>query len=72
MWPGTYGNHGSKKSLTSSLDQRLNRLGLDYVDIFYHHRPYTYTNLEESLLTLDLMGRQGKPLIVGFPIIMQN
>jgi len=65
MWPGPYGDHGSKKYLVSSLDQSLNRLGLDYVDIFYHHRPDPDTNLEESLMTLDLMVRQGKALYVG-------
>ena len=65
MWPGPYGDHGSKKYLVASLDQSLNRLGLDYVDIFYHHRPDPDTNLEESLMTLDLMVRQGKALYVG-------
>ena len=58
-------DHGSKKYLVASLDQSLNRLGLDYVDIFYHHRPDPDTNLEESLMTLDLMVRQGKALYVG-------
>ena len=65
MWPGPYGDHGSKKYLVASLDQSLNRLGLDYVDIFYHHRPDPDTNLEESLMTLDLIVRQGKALYVG-------
>ncbi len=65
MWPGPYGDHGSKKYLVSSLDQSLNRMGLDYVDIFYHHRPDPDTNLEESIMTLDLLVRQGKALYAG-------
>lgn len=65
MWPGPYGDHGSKKYLVSSLDQSLNRMGLDYVDIFYHHRPDPDTNLEETIMTLDLMVRQGKALYAG-------
>ncbi len=65
MWPGPYGDHGSKKYLVSSLDQSLNRMGLNYVDIFYHHRPDPDTNLEESIMTLDLLVRQGKALYAG-------
>jgi L-glyceraldehyde 3-phosphate reductase len=65
MWPGPYGDWGSKKYLTASLDQSLQRIGLDYVDIFYHHRPDPETPLEETMATLDLMVRQGKALYVG-------
>lgn len=65
MWPGPYGNNGSKKYLTASLDQSLQRMGLDYVDVFYHHRPDTETPLEETMHTLDLMVKQGKALYVG-------
>ncbi|WP_027108224.1 L-glyceraldehyde 3-phosphate reductase [Lacticigenium naphthae] len=65
MWEGPYGDYGSKKSLTASLDQSLNRMGLDYVDIFYHHRPDPDTNLEETAQALDLFVRQGKALYVG-------
>lgn len=65
MWPGPYGDHGSKKYLVASLDQSLRRMGLDYVDIFYHHRPDPSTPMEETLGTLDLMVRQGKALYVG-------
>ncbi|HBN82503.1 MAG TPA: L-glyceraldehyde 3-phosphate reductase [Clostridiales bacterium] len=65
MWPGPYGEWGSKKSLMASLDQSLQRLGLDYVDIFYHHRPDPETPLEETMRALDLMVRQGKALYVG-------
>lgn len=65
MWPGPYGDWGSKKYLVSSLDQSLKRMGLDYVDIFYHHRPDPETPLEETMGTLDLMVRQGKALYVG-------
>lgn len=65
MWPGPYGEWGSKKYLTASLDQSLKRMGLDYVDIFYHHRPDPETPLEETMSTLDLMVRQGKALYVG-------
>jgi len=65
MWPGPYGDFGSKKYLTASLDQSLKRMGLDYVDIFYHHRPDDDTPLEETMGTLDLMVRQGKALYVG-------
>ena len=65
MWPGPYGDWGSKKYLVASLDQSLKRLGLDYVDIFYHHRPDPETPLEETMSTLDLLVRQGKALYVG-------
>ncbi|NHE56622.1 L-glyceraldehyde 3-phosphate reductase [Cyclobacterium sp. GBPx2] len=65
MWPGPYGNFGSKKYLMASLDQSLKRMGLDYVDIFYHHRPDPETPLEETMGALDLMVRQGKALYVG-------
>lgn len=65
MWPGPYGEWGSKKYLVSSLDQSLRRMGLDYVDIFYHHRPDPNTPLEETMTALDLIVRQGKALYVG-------
>jgi L-glyceraldehyde 3-phosphate reductase len=65
MWPGPYGNYGSKKYLVASLDQSLKRMGLDYVDIFYHHRPDPDTPLEESMGALDQIVRQGKALYVG-------
>lgn len=65
MWPGPYGNWGSKKYLVASLEQSLKRLGLDYVDIFYHHRPDPSTPLEETMAALDLLVRQGKALYVG-------
>lgn len=65
MWPGPYGDWGSKKYLVASLDQSLRRMGLDYVDIFYHHRPDPDTPLEETMAALDLIVRQGKALYVG-------
>lgn len=65
MWPGPYGEWGSKKYLVASLDQSLQRMGLDYVDIFYHHRPDPKTPLEETMMALDLIVRQGKALYVG-------
>ncbi|MEO8414140.1 MAG: L-glyceraldehyde 3-phosphate reductase [Ginsengibacter sp.] len=65
MWDGPYGDWGSKKYLVASLDQSLQRMGLDYVDIFYHHRPDPETPLEESMNALDLIVRQGKALYVG-------
>ncbi|TRX20445.1 L-glyceraldehyde 3-phosphate reductase [Flavobacterium franklandianum] len=65
MWDGPYGDWGSKKYLVASLDQSLKRMGLDYVDIFYHHRPDPETPLEETMSTLDLMVRQGKALYIG-------
>ena len=65
MWDGPYGDWGSKKYLVASLDQSLKRMGLEYVDIFYHHRPDPDTPLEETMATLDLLVRQGKALYVG-------
>ena len=65
MWDGPYGDWGSKKHLMASLEQSLKRMQIDYVDIFYHHRPDPNTPLEESMRTLDLMVRQGKALYVG-------
>lgn len=65
MWEGPYGDWGSKKYLVSSLDQSLKRLQLDYVDIFYHHRPDPLTPLEETMSALNLIVRQGKALYVG-------
>jgi L-glyceraldehyde 3-phosphate reductase len=65
MWEGPYGDWGSKKYLVASLDQSLKRMGLDYVDIFYHHRPDPETPLEETMTALDLIVRQGKALYVG-------
>lgn len=65
MWPGPYGDGLSKKYLVSSLDQSLKRLGLEYVDIFYAHRPDPETPLAETLTALDLIVRQGKALYVG-------
>ena len=65
MWDGPYGDWGSNKYLVSSLDQSLKRMGLDYVDIFYHHRPDPDTPLEETMAALDLIVRQGKALYVG-------
>jgi L-glyceraldehyde 3-phosphate reductase len=65
MWEGPYGEWGSKKYLVSSLDQSLKRMNLDYVDIFYHHRPDPETPLEETMAALDLIVRQGKALYIG-------
>jgi L-glyceraldehyde 3-phosphate reductase len=65
MWPGPYGDRGSRKYLLASLDQSLSRLGLDYVDIFYHHRFDPDTPMEESLGALDTAVRQGKALYIG-------
>ncbi|QKG51850.1 L-glyceraldehyde 3-phosphate reductase [Hymenobacter sp. BRD67] len=65
MWPGPYGDGGSRKYLVASLDQSLRRMGLDYVDIYYHHRPDPSTPLEESMGALDALVRQGKALYVG-------
>lgn len=65
MWPGPYGEWGSKKYLVASLDQSLRRMGLDYVDIFYSHRPDPETPLEETMAALDSIVRQGKALYVG-------
>ena len=65
MWPGPYGNWGSRKYLIASLDQSLKRLGLDYVDIFYHHRMDPETPLEETMEALAQIVRSGKALYVG-------
>src|SRR3989442_6785373 len=65
MWPGPYGDLGSRKYLLASLDQSLRRMGLQYVDIFYHHRPDPETPMEESLGALDTAVRTGKALYAG-------
>jgi L-glyceraldehyde 3-phosphate reductase len=65
MWPGPYGDGGSRKYLLASLDASLRRMGLDYVDIFYHHRPDPDTPVEETMAALDQAVRQGKALYVG-------
>ncbi|MEY8392106.1 L-glyceraldehyde 3-phosphate reductase [Lachnospiraceae bacterium] len=65
MWPGPYGNWGSKKYLVASLDQSLKRMGLEYVDIFYHHRPDPDTPLEETARALDGIVKSGKSLYIG-------
>jgi L-glyceraldehyde 3-phosphate reductase len=65
MWPGPYGDWGSRKYLTASLDQSLQRLGLDYVDVFYHHRPDPETPLEETIGALNDIVRSGKALYAG-------
>lgn len=65
MWDGPYGDGGSRKYLISSLDQSLKRMGLEYVDIFYHHRPDTDTPLEETMLALDAIVKSGKALYAG-------
>ena len=65
MWPGPYGNFGSRKYLIASLDQSLKRMGLNYVDIFYHHRPDPETPLEETMGALHSIVQQGKALYVG-------
>jgi L-glyceraldehyde 3-phosphate reductase len=65
MWPGPYGDYGSRKYLVASLDQSLKRMGLEYVDIFYHHRPDPETPLEETMAALDHIVRQGKALYAG-------
>src|ERR1700756_1066083 len=65
MWPGPYGDWGSRKFLLASLDQSLRRMGLDYVDIFYHHRPDPETPLEETMGALASAVQQGKALYVG-------
>ncbi len=65
MWPGPYGNLGSRKYMLASLDQSLKRMGLEYVDIFYHHRPDPDTPMEESLGALDTAVRSGRALYVG-------
>lgn len=65
MWDGPYGDWGSRKYLISSLDQSLKRMGLEYVDIFYHHRPDPETPLQETMRALDHIVRQGKALYIG-------
>ncbi|MDR4988417.1 MAG: L-glyceraldehyde 3-phosphate reductase [Bacteroidales bacterium] len=65
MWPGPYGDGGSRKYLISSLDNSLKRMGLDYVDIFYHHRFDPETPVEETMMALDQLVRQGKALYIG-------
>lgn len=65
MWPGPYGNWGSRKYLIASLDQSLKRMGLDYVDIFYHHRPDPETPIEETMGALDQIVKSGKALYAG-------
>lgn len=65
MWDGPFGDHGSKKHLIASLDQSLRRMGLDYVDIFYHHRPDPDTPIEETAEALEQIVRQGKALYIG-------
>jgi L-glyceraldehyde 3-phosphate reductase len=65
MWPGPYGDFGSRKYLVASLDQSLKRMGLDYVDIFYHHRPDPETPLEETMGALDTIVRSGRALYAG-------
>ncbi|MCC2002443.1 L-glyceraldehyde 3-phosphate reductase [Enterobacter bugandensis] len=65
MWDGPYGDWGSRKYLLASLDQSLKRMGLEYVDIFYHHRPDPETPLQETMKALDHVVRQGKALYVG-------
>ena len=65
MWPGPYGEWGTRKYLLSSLDQSLKRMGLEYVDIFYHHRPDPQTPLDETMGALDIAVRSGRALYVG-------
>jgi L-glyceraldehyde 3-phosphate reductase len=65
MWPGPYGDFGSRKYLIASLDQSLKRMGLEYVDIFYHHRPDPETPIEESMGALDFIVRSGRALYIG-------
>lgn len=73
MWPGPYGEWGSRKNLIASLDQSLRRMGLDYVDIFYSHRPDPRTPVQETMQALVDIVRQGKALYVGiskYPVEM--
>ena len=70
MWPGPYGEFGSRKYLLASLDQSLKRMGLEYVDIFYSHRPDFETPLEETMGALDSAVRQGKALYVGHLLLL--
>ncbi len=65
MWPGPYGNWGSRKYLIASIDQSLKRMGIEYADIFYHHRPDPETPLEETMLALDSIVKSGKALYIG-------
>jgi L-glyceraldehyde 3-phosphate reductase len=65
MWPGPYGDLGSRKYMVASLDQSLQRMGLDYVDIYYHHRPDPGTPLDETMAALDQVVRQGKAIYAG-------
>jgi len=65
MWPGPYGNWGSRKYLLASLDQSLKRMGLEYVDIFYSHRPDPETPIEETMSALDQAVRSGRALYAG-------
>lgn len=65
MWDGPYGNFGSRKYLITSLDESLERMGTDYVDLFYHHRPDPHTPLEETMLALDHIVRSGRALYAG-------
>jgi L-glyceraldehyde 3-phosphate reductase len=65
MWPGPYGDWGSRKYLVASIDQSLRRMGIDYVDIFYHHRPDPETPLEETMGALDYIVRSGRALYAG-------
>ena len=68
MWDGPYGDWGSRKYLIASLNQSLKRMGLEYVDIFYHHRPDPETPLQETMKALDHLVRQGKPCMSVCPI----
>ena len=70
MWPGPYGDWGSRKYLLASLDQSLARMGLDYVDIFYSHRFDPETPLEETMGALDTAVRQGKALYAGISLVL--
>ena len=70
MWPGPYGEWGSRKYLLASLDQSLARMGLDYVDLFYSHRFDPETPLEETMGALDTAVRQGKALYVGHLLVL--
>lgn len=65
MWPGSYGNWGSRKYMTASLDQSLKRMGLDYVDLYYHHRPDPVTPVEETMGAIHDLIKQGKALYAG-------
>jgi L-glyceraldehyde 3-phosphate reductase len=65
MWPGPYGDWGSRKYLVASIDQSLKRMGLDYVDVFYHHRPDPSTPIEETMAALDTIVRSGRALYAG-------